>query len=324
MAAEAEEGCERMTTGKYVAGLDGGGTKTAVCIADEQGRVVGSFASGPINYNGQDAESVRETMAGILAEIAAACGGLDRCVRLCIGAAGVSNPAVVPRLTAVVRESGYAGGLDIAGDIETALWGAHEGRPGLILIAGTGSVCYGRNAEGEVWRAGGYGHLIDDEGSGYSIGRELLSAVVRAADGRAPETAITQLVYGQLGFGSVPELIAFVYDRDRNKKDIAALAPLLSDACGAGDEAALGIAERSADGLLELVAPVAERLGLHEGALAAAGSVLLRNAHVRERFEEKLRRRYPRLQCRTAKHEPSYGAVLMALRRLKAEEGAGT
>ncbi|WP_152397524.1 N-acetylglucosamine kinase [Paenibacillus guangzhouensis] len=301
---------------RYVAGLDGGGTKTAVTIADEQGRIVHSFTSGAINYNGLDEGSIQRSLQEIVDTIARVCGGLEHCVQICIGAAGVSNPTVTARLETTMRTCGYRGNLLILGDQETALTGAHGSPYGIILIAGTGSICYGKNESGQVCRTGGYGHLIDDEGSGYSIGRELLSAVVRASDGRSSETMITEMVYAQLRVSTVAEVIGFVYDAGTHKKDIAALAPILTKACLLGDQAALGIAHRSAAALFELVVPVVEKLSWQDGALAMAGSVLLKNRFVQTALVDLLQAKYTKLQCITPKQDASVGAVLMALERL--------
>ncbi|WP_239615095.1 N-acetylglucosamine kinase [Cohnella mopanensis] len=302
---------------RYVAGMDGGGTKTAVLIADEQGTEVHAFSSGPINYNGQDEESIRRSFEEMFETINRVCGGLEHCAQLCIGAAGVSNPTVVSRLTSLARECGYRGGIQVTGDHETALRGALDSPYGIILIAGTGSICYGMNESGLTHRAGGCGYLIDDEGSGYSIGRELAAAVAKANDGRIPPTAITGLVYGRLGIDTVRELVGFVHDKRTNKKDIAALAPLLSEACALGDEAALTIARRSAGSLRELVLPVVERLGQRSGNLALAGSVLLNNRFVRSELIGLLKEDYPDLDVFPAKREAALGAVLIALERLR-------
>lgn len=306
---------------RYVAGIDGGGTKTAVTVADENGKVVQSFEAGPLNLNGQDADAVERTMKDILENAVRIVGDPKRLEHISLGTAGISNPAVSERLTSLVRANGHAGGLTLVGDHETALCGALERPYGIVLIAGTGSICFGRNARGDTHRTGGCGHLIDDEGSGYSIGRELLGAVVRAADGRIAPTAITELVFAQLQLGSVRQLIGFVYDKRTNKKDIAALAPLLSHACELGDAAALAIARRSAIALAELAAPVAERLALQAGELAMAGSVLLRSAHVQAGFREALNQRFPALTCTLPKHDAAYGAVMLALRALEAGRG---
>ncbi|MBP1966279.1 N-acetylglucosamine kinase [Paenibacillus aceris] len=301
---------------RYVAGLDGGGTKTAVTVADEHGLVVHAFTSGAINYNGQDADSIRHSFQDIFEEIAGVCGGLENCGQIVIGAAGVSNPTVSARLEANVRECGYQGKLFITGDQETALCGAHDSEYGIILIAGTGSICYGKNEDGVTHRAGGYGHLIDDEGSGYSIGRDLLSALVRAQDGRIEGTVIAGMVYEQLQLSTVQQIIGFVYNKETNKKDIAALAPILSEACTQGDETALAIAAKSAESLFEIAVPVVEKLSLQQGSLAMAGSVLLNNSYVRSAFVKRLGERYPDLTCITAKKDAASGAVLMALNRL--------
>lgn len=302
---------------RFVAGLDGGGTKTVVTVADENGLVIQTFISGAINYNGQDETSIRWSLLEIFEKIAKICGGLTHCAQICIGAAGVSNPTVIARLEANVRGCGFQGGLNITGDHETALYGAQDSIYGIILIAGTGSICYGINELGISHRTGGYGHLIDDEGSGYSIGRDLLSAVVQASDGRLSQTAITNMVYDQLQVGTVQQIIGFVYDKGTNKKEIAALAPILSAACSAGDIAALAIAKKNASSLLDLAVPVVERLSQQEGILAMAGSVLLNSDYIRTAFVEMLKQRYPRMDAIAAKKDASYGAVLMALGRLQ-------
>jgi N-acetylglucosamine kinase-like BadF-type ATPase len=302
---------------KFAVGLDGGGTKTAVTIVDESGNVVHTFTSGAINYNGQDEASVGASLEEIFRTIASVCDGLIHCAQVCIGAAGVSNPTVKTRLESSVRAYGYEGGLIITGDQDTALCGAHNRELGIILIAGTGSICYGKNETGDTHRAGGYGYLIDDEGSGYSIGRDLLSAVVRAHDGRLSETVIARMVFEQLGMTSIQQIIGFGYDKQTNKKDIAALAPILSKACELGDEAALAIAGKSARSLLELVVPVAERLSMQDGTLAIAGSALLKNSFVQTSFIDLLKERYPAMTCITPKRDAASGAALMALGRLQ-------
>lgn len=303
---------------RFAAGLDGGGTKTAVAIVDEAGEAVRAFASGPINYNGQDESSIRASFREMLAFIAETCGGLDRCGHICIGAAGVSNPDVSSRLAANVRESGYAGGLTIVGDHETALYAALDRSVGAILIAGTGSICFGRAESGETHRAGGGGHLVDDEGSAYAIGRDLIAAVLRANDRRRPATVLTRLVLDRLAIDSVQELIGFVYSPSTNKKDIAALAPILSEALALQDGAATSIVRKCADSLFELTVPVLERLRLQDGRLALAGSVLRGNGDIRGALLERLASAYPRLGCVMAPPDASLGAARMALAEMKA------
>ena len=181
----------------YYCGWDGGGTKTSVCITDPCGEVLAEGAFGPVNPNGTETEVVQSTVRDCISFMASQPGGLDAYGGLVVGFAGVSNHKAVAIIENAIRGGGFHGNLLLIGDHEIALAGALEG-PGAILIAGTGSICFCRNTEGKTYRSGGYGYLIDDEGSGYALGRDILSAVVRAADGRGPATILTQVVYQQL------------------------------------------------------------------------------------------------------------------------------
>ncbi|WP_020616512.1 N-acetylglucosamine kinase [Paenibacillus daejeonensis] len=306
----------------YVAGIDGGGTRTQVVVSTEKGEVIQTLSVGPLNYNGQEEATVTATLIGLAERIGQAItsnGGeaLASCRVICIGAAGISHPRVAGWLEDTLRAAGYEGELMLVGDHETALYGAHGGEAGVILIAGTGSICYGRNGTGATHRAGGYGHLIDDSGSGYSIGRDLLAAVVQAADGRCSPTLITELVYDQLAITTVEALVGYVYDSGRTKKDIAALAPLLTIACEAGDTQALEIAQASAAGLVPLVRAVADRLDLQTGPLAMLGSVLTVNRFVREAFTNQLASVLPGLAVVPQQQDAAHGAAIMALERLR-------
>lgn len=295
----------------YIVGMDGGGTKTAVTIAREPEDDLLTFAAGPINYNGGDAEAIAAAFAEIFNQIRVRCGNLQEVGHICIGAAGISNPLVVRLLEQQVRQHGYIGPLTITGDQETALYGAQNALQGIILIAGTGSICFGVNAQGEQHRTGGFGHLIDDEGSGYSIGRELLALLVRAEDGRIKDTIIPAMVYKQLGLGTVQEVIGFVYDKHTTKKEIAQLAPIMTAACDKGDAQALKLAERCAAGLYELVEPVIERLGLYESPIAIAGSVLQKSHVVKDVLERRLAQSYPHTKLILPIKDAAYGAVLL-------------
>jgi N-acetylglucosamine kinase-like BadF-type ATPase len=295
----------------YIIGIDGGGTKTAVTVAHDGQDELTTFTVGPINYNGGDAEAIAASFADMFIRAKLICNALEDVAHICIGAAGVSNPLVAGLMEKHVRDNGYRGPLTITGDQETALYGALNAMQGIILIAGTGSICFGVNEKGEQHRSGGFGHLIDDEGSGYSIGRDLLSILVQAEDGRVADTVIPALVYKQLGLRTVNEIIGFVYDKHTTKKEIAQLAPIMTAACESGDAKALELAEQCAARLLQLVVPVIERLGLHDSPIAIAGSVLQKSRFVKEALERKLARSYPQTKLILPIKDAAYGAVLL-------------
>lgn len=127
------------------------------------------FTAGALNPNGTVAG--REATADLLRNMAALPGGLDACRMLCIGAAGISNPATRVHLQNALQAGGYHGPVTFTGDQQTALYGALGGPGGIVLIAGTGSICYGQSTDGREARSGGWGSLMDDEGGGFALGR---------------------------------------------------------------------------------------------------------------------------------------------------------
>lgn len=297
---------------QYVIGMDGGGTKTAVVLYSVSGKILHRFLAGPVNYNGVSAETVSETFTDIFGQIKNSFL-LNDCRCLCLGAAGVSNPEVKLQLEQQIRKCGYEGSLMIVGDQQTALYGALGQPCGIILIAGTGSICYGRNSAGKEHRTGGYGYLIDDEGSGYAIGRDILSAAVRAHDGRSTSTVLTQLLKAQAGLLNVNDLVKFVYAPETGKRGIASLAKILPDACRENDPAALKIVQKCAAELLALVQPVVNHLGLSNADLALCGSILTKDPYVRGAFLEHLHAAFPDIKCVEPIQDAAVGAAQMAL-----------
>src|SRR5207237_4016708 len=132
--------------------------------------------------------------------------------------------------------------------------------PGIVVIAGTGSIVYGRNAQHVAARAGGWGHILGDEGSGYWIGREALAAVMRADDGRGPETRLTGDVLEHFNITSTSQLPRIVYDRELPRMSVAALGPIVQQAREQGDVVAMRILEHAADELVLAARSVATRL----------------------------------------------------------------
>ena len=200
----------------YVAGWDGGGSKTAAVCLDLAGAQLMRESFGPLNPNGTESSAIERTIRSTLGAMGKLPGGLSACRYLTVGAAGVSNPKAAYLISSLIRKSGYKGPLDIVGDHEILLHGA-VGREGAVLIAGTGSICIGRNASGRTHRSGGLGYLIGDEGSGYWIGLKILSAAARSLDGRGPETLMTPRLLEALQCGSLKDIIGRIYDGDFDK-----------------------------------------------------------------------------------------------------------
>ena len=294
---------------QYYAGWDGGGTKTLCRVLYQDGTAPQPFTAGALNPNGTVAGQCEATVADLLRNMAALPGGLDACRMLCIGAAGISNPATRVHLQ---------NALQAGGDQQTALYGALGGPGGIVLIAGTGSICYGQSTDGREARSGGWGSLMDDEGGGFALGRDALAAVVRAEDGRIAPTVLHDAVFKALQVGAVRELIGKIYAPGFGKREVAALAPLVGAAAEQGDAAALQIVEKAGRELALLVRPVAEKLGLQSARIAFAGSVLQKCAPVRSAAQAQLQTLLPQLTLAEPQGDAAAGAVLLA--RCKAEE----
>lgn len=295
------------------AGLDGGGTKTAVRLTDGGGREWASFTAPGISYTGASAPAVDTVLTQIFRELLALCGA-EPLSAVCVCAAGVSRPDVPERIRAAAQAGGYTGPLRIEGDHVGALAGALGASTGVILLSGTGSICYGRglrDGQVEEYRTGGWGHIMGDEGSGYAIGQAILCAAARSADGRTPPTCLTPLLYDALKTNHMPNILSWVYG-GADKREIASLAPLLDPACAQGDTAALTIARQAAEELTLLTVPVLEHFALTEGRLALSGSILEQCASVREQTLQCLHGRFPSLACVSPAADAAAGAVLLA------------
>lgn len=304
---------------KYIAGWDGGGTKTICEVYDLITKERIRFTAGPLNPNGTASGQSKASALELLRQMGELQGGLEACQMLCIGVAGISNPDTANQLEEILKESGYNGKVYFTGDQQTALYGALGGMGGAVLIAGTGSICYGQNENGQEARTGGWGSLMDDEGGGYAIGRDILAAVVRAEDGRGAKTYFERPVFEQLKVLNINEMIKAIYSPNVGKKEIASLAPILNKALEQNDEAAIKICEKSANELALLVSPVVERLHLENERLALAGSILVKCLPVRELLIAKLEKIYPGLKCISPMYDAAYGAVLLAERALNSQ-----
>lgn len=295
----------------YVLGIDGGGTKATAVVMDEQGGVCEWFSGEAVNVNSESRAAVEKRLSRISTQVQQRFPN-DTCVAVCAGVAGYTN-----RLTAQIWNKAF-GNLGprflLTGDHMAALEGSLNGGAGMIMIAGTGSICAGRGRNGMTARAGGYGHLLDDGGSGYAISIAILSAVVRAADGRAAPTLLTQSVYKALDVHDIEGLIGVVYDKAQTKRSIASLSPLLDDAVKAGDVSAQNIARRAGEDLFALADAVCRKVGLDKFPCAMTGGVLQHSISVREAFIKRMQEAYPRIQCIEPLRSAAEGAGLLALR----------
>ena len=160
---------------RYRIGMDGGGTRTRIAvIAHGQERF--RCETGGINYNSFSQGEIADNLTRGLMILREQGYLPEDCESVGIGAAGISNPNAEPFLKQCVKAKGFSCSIVVAGDQEAALLGGIGQAPGILLIAGTGSICIAQDGEGNHFRTGGYGHIIDDAGSAYAAGRDILTA----------------------------------------------------------------------------------------------------------------------------------------------------
>lgn len=250
-------------THRYFAGVDGGGTRTTLVLADEAGRELARRAGSAGLVDPRDPRASAAVVAALVRDAVRGAGLPGRPAALCAGLAGVGNPAEREAVRAALEDAGVAGLVSVATDGEIALEGALGGGAGLLLIAGTGSVAYGRADDGRVERCGGWGMWIGDEGSGYAIGRGGLLAAVRWADGRGPRTVLLDRLLQLLeldGPRAIPPWVGRAA-----KADIAALAKEVIAAAEEDDEAARAVVEEAAAGIAEHAEALWSRLAPWDG-----------------------------------------------------------
>ena len=245
----------------YSLGFDGGGTKTDCALLDAKGNVVGEGHGGPSNplRSGYD-EAFASLRTAAAEAIAAAKIRSEEITRVCASLAGAGRESVASRIQQFLKEE-FPGALtQVTTDCEAALEAAVGSGPGVVLISGTGSIAYGRNAAGETARAGGYGPWIGDEGSAFEIGRRAVSAVARSRDTDAPPTEMSQTIPATLNCPDWDELVLRIMN---NPDDVfPKLFPVVAAAANAEDGAAKEILFASAIGLGNLAMTVIRRLGL--------------------------------------------------------------
>jgi len=321
-----------------ILGLDGGGSKTLALLADATGRVLGRGTSGSSNYQNIGAEAAWAALDGAIAaafadtctctkpQVQCRCAGRSPgpLAAVCLGLAGVDRPEDRTLFEGWAAERFGGAPVVIANDAELVLAAGTPDDWGVAVISGTGSIVFGRHPSGKMARAGGWGHILGDEGSGYAIGIAALRAVMCAFDGRGPQTALTAAVLAHWGLSAPPDLVGRVYREDVGATDIAGLARLVDAAAGAGDAVARGILHAAGRDLAITVAAVVRRLGLPAPTpCALAGGVVVHGSQARAAFLAAAAERGLDLHPLTPVEEPARGAVRLAADLLRPEDPKG-
>jgi N-acetylglucosamine kinase-like BadF-type ATPase len=235
---------------KLFLGVDGGQSGTTAMVGDESGRVVGVGRGGPCNHVGKSEgrEKFLRAVGGCLRE-----AGFEKAEfeAACLGFSGGAADK-----DAYVRELIKAKRYVITHDAFIALIGATAGGPGVVTIAGTGSIAFGRNREGKTARAGGWGYVFGDEGGGFDLVRQALRAALRQEEGWGPKTGLREALISASGATSVNDLLHRFYTDEYPRERVAAFAKLVDRMARDGDAVAREILMTAAQHLATLAGAV--------------------------------------------------------------------
>jgi N-acetylglucosamine kinase-like BadF-type ATPase len=297
---------------KLYLGVDGGQSGTTALIGDER-RVLGSGTAGPCNHAaaGEGRAKLERAITGSL-EAACAHSGLDPALvefrAACLGMSGGPDDKV-DIVSRILRTNK----LLVTTDAAIALAGAMAGGQGIITIAGTGSIAFGRNSEGRTARAGGWGYVFGDEGGAFDIVRQALRAALRQEEGWGPPTALREALLDVAGCETVNQALHHFYSPEWPRSRVARLAPVVDQAAQSGDAIAAAILTRAAQDLAGFACAVRQNLWPDGDAVEIA--------HVGGAFESSLiRERFSLLVelhgCTSInpRHSPAEGALFEARR----------
>jgi N-acetylglucosamine kinase-like BadF-type ATPase len=300
-----------------VIGVDAGGTKTVCYLADQTGTVLAEARGPGAHINAVGSAGVQAILQDVIGAVLAESPG--ELTAICLGMAGVDRPGEMGLIRGLLERVVSVRHVVIVNDALVALEAGAPAEAGVVLIAGTGSIAYGRDAHGRAARAGGWGYVLADEGSGYWLGRQALRSVMRQADGRGPETALTELLLERYNVSRALELVRTIYSSDLKPAGIASLAATVEAAAAAGDRVAQGIIEMGARELTDAAVSVARRLALSRFPVVLSGGIFRVVHHMRAAVSAEISARLPDARIEPLSTEPAMGAVRLALRAAAGE-----
>ncbi len=295
-------------------GVDGGASKTRATVISIEGRILATATVRSSSAYHREPEDAAGVVVAAVRDVLVQAQRSGPATALGAGLAGADDPATRERLIRVLTDAGLAETIAVDHDAAAALAGGTALEPGIVIIAGTGSIAFGVDASSRRARAGGWGPLLDDEGSGYAVGRAALRAVMRAYDGRGDATVLSDAMIRRFALPSAAALKMAV--RGMSIDEIAAVATLVVDAAREGDTVAGAILTSAGESLAAMVAAVARALDWQraEFPLVTVGGMLEAGDLVRRPLTSALRALGSAGRLIPAQFPPEVGGALLAAR----------
>ena len=302
---------------QYCIGIDGGGTKTEGIIGDNNGRIVGYVKAETTNIQVKALDDVKNTLVNMIATLRIQAkidlSDINTIYLSLSGAGRETEKALIKASLAEFENDGI--NIVIENDAMCALASGTYGDSGIVLIAGTGSIAYSYMKEtNELDRVGGWGYIIGDEGSGYDIGKQALSSIMKGYDGRGPATRLTGAIMKHLNLTHETEIIPYIYQNTEMRSDIAALSKIVLKVATKGDNVAKSILDNSIKSLIELVHGAFLYLDKkkYNPPIVLCGG-LFSNPMFKEKFISDLKTKLPNSEIIIPNFTPVIGAYILSL-----------
>lgn len=292
-------------------GIDAGGTKTRAVAGTLDGQLITDIITDGSNVNRYGWERAQAVLGDLFASIRAQLPASASISTVFMGMAGIDREQERQKMNEWMYGQWPGISVVVEHDALSALVGATGQREGIVLISGTGSIAFGMNESGERYRVGGWGYLIGDEGSGYDIGRQALTAVMRAYDGRESATVLLRKLLQLYGFYDPQELIPLVYSESFSRERMADVARIVLESANEGDAVSLSILTRAADQLRELVETLLRRADFskEQVLVVLTGGLLHSDSLLTELVRKRLE---PGVQVSVSQRPPVAGSLLLA------------
>ncbi|HMQ04262.1 MAG TPA: BadF/BadG/BcrA/BcrD ATPase family protein [Pyrinomonadaceae bacterium] len=304
---------------QWFLGVDGGGTKTHIALMDHAGEIRSEGFAGPANPLRVGVETA---VGNIVTAVNQACdiGGVSRgdIVAATLGLAGVRRVDLRQRVRERFVKSLGIRNTTVITDAEIALYATTRGKPGLVVIAGTGSICLGKNEKGETAISGGWGPLAGDEGGGVGIAQTALHSVAKASDGRGIATVLSERAAEYFRASGPENLIVAIYSPQVDNSRIAGFAQFVVEAAQAGDAVAMDILTEAGSELGLAACAVIEKLKLSRGRvpIGCVGSVFKAGELLTRPMLDTIRTVAPKAYLTEPEMDPAHAAALMAKLRM--------
>ena len=301
--------------------IDGGGTKTIVAITDDKGQILSMSKGGASNYQVVGEENAAKTLIQLIkdavnnfkknsCEYYTICEGVTF-KRAVFALAGVDTESDKSFLERIIKQIIVNSGIQVQrviveNDALSVLLGAANRSPGALLISGTGSVAYACDGNKDCVRVGGWGHIVGDEGSGYWIGKQAISSVLKMYDGRESKSILSELVLKHFGFKNLEELHNWIYSPNYSVHDVGSLSITVENACSLGDEVSKDILNRAVLELYNLITTAIKKANISHMhfKLMMLGGILQNNEYVKNKLTNKIKREMTNVEIISTRQKP--------------------